>query len=54
MADSWMELGLLIRAETAQRRQEGCDVTALEERLKGLRGHPGQAEQECRRDEMGV
>jgi len=52
MADFWMELGLLLQAEIAQRRQEGCDVTALAEKLKGLGNHPAQADLEALFDKL--
>jgi hypothetical protein len=44
MADFRMELGFLLQAEMRQRRQEGCDVTALEGELKALGDHPAQAD----------
>jgi len=50
--DLWMQLGFLLRAEIGQRRQEGCDVTALEEKLKALGDHPAQADLEALFDEL--
>jgi len=44
MPDLWMELGFLLQAEMGQRRQEGCDVTALERELEALGDHPAQAD----------
>lgn len=52
MADLWMELGFLLRAEMDQRRQEGCDVAAPEEKLKALGDHPDQGDLEALFDEL--
>jgi len=52
MADPWMELGFVMRAEIEQRRQEGCRVAAAEAKLKGLGDHPTQSDLEHLFDEL--